>query len=62
MARRIGKARERLQLCSRDRQREAEAAALIEILLHQILHRHGHAALPGQGRATAVRRAVSTLV
>ena len=62
MARRVGKTRECQQLRSRDRQREAETAALIEVLLHQVLHRHGHAALPGQGSATAVRRAVSILV
>jgi len=59
----VGEACERLKLASWYRQREAEITAFLEILLHQVMHRYGHAAaLPGQGRATAAKRVVSILV
>src|SRR6516164_3527474 len=59
----VSEACERLELASWYRQREAEITAFPEILLNQVMHRYGHAvALPGQGRATAVKRAVSTSV
>ena len=59
----IGELGEAQQLRARDGEREAEAPPLIQIGLNQGQHGRcrDHAALPGQGSATATSRTSSTL-
>ena len=63
MLQRIGEAREPHQLGTRERQRESQLPALLEVALDGSLHgvARVHVALPGQGMATVARRPMSTL-